>query len=170
MQAGERKLLAPQMHSISITLRVLCWSLISTHGRSTDGELWQHRKGCREKKEKDGFQKNTMEVMYTKEDYQNSVAAGEMNLSVRYHQYASSKYWYFTTMASYTDFQVTLPALLHCGSSRWHTAGEFKQKLNSWQGEMALCNVEKRSSWEEARHICVWNLDKVQFCPMTLIP
>lgn len=31
MQVGERKLLAPQMHSITITLRVHCWSLLSTH-------------------------------------------------------------------------------------------------------------------------------------------
>lgn len=42
--------------------------------------------------------------MYTMEDYQNSVAAGEMIPSVRYNQYASTKYWYFTTVVPYTDF------------------------------------------------------------------
>lgn len=39
-------------------------------------------KGVSNRKRKMGFQNNTMGVMYAKEDYQNSVAAGEMNLSL----------------------------------------------------------------------------------------
>lgn len=52
MQVGERKLLAPQMHSITITLRVHCWSLISTGeegkrglgGIEMDGDIREGKK------------------------------------------------------------------------------------------------------------------------------
>lgn len=64
MQVGERKLLAPQMHSITITLRVHCWSLISTHGGkqgqrglAASKEMWVIQR------EKEDFQKNVLRWM-----------------------------------------------------------------------------------------------------------
>lgn len=56
MQVGERKLLAPQMHSITITLRVHCWSLISTHrGKQGQRGLGALKRMEVLEREKEGF-------------------------------------------------------------------------------------------------------------------
>lgn len=145
MQAGERKLLAPQMHSISITLRGHGWSLISTWRIARTESFGGIEKGVGNRKRKMGFQKNTMGVMYTKEDYQ-TVRQQERWI----HLWKIESICQHQILVFYNSGGAPwLPGHLASFATPWllvmtHTTGEFKQKLNSWQGKMARCSVKKK--------------------------
>lgn len=87
MQVGERKLLAPQMHSITITLRVHCWSLISTHrGKQGQRGLGALKRMEVLEREKEGFQENVLRKECIKEiqkkHMQRMVRKGNIDLGV----------------------------------------------------------------------------------------